>query len=126
MSNLTLRHLVMGAVGLIILAVANFTIIQTETSLTQGEVIFLRLAPVDPRSLIQGDYMQLDYALTNELRSVADLPERGQLVLQLDNQNVATFDRLHGGEPLAPNEILLNYWKQDSWNIQIGPDSFFF
>jgi uncharacterized membrane-anchored protein len=126
MSSLTIRHLVMGLAGLVVLAVVNFTIFQTESRLTQGQVIYLSLAPVDPRSLIQGDYMQLNYALTQELRNLSELPEKGKVVLSLDEQNIATFERLYQGEPLAANEILLNYRQWDSWNISIGPDSFFF
>ena len=29
--------------------------------------MLLELAPVDPRSLIQGDYMRLDYAIARDL-----------------------------------------------------------
>jgi uncharacterized membrane-anchored protein len=125
MSNLKVRHLIMAVIGLIVLAVINFSILQTETSLAQGRVIFLELAPVDPRSLIQGDYMRLNYAITDQLRALEELPERGQVVLRVDEQNVATFDRLYQGEALAPNEILLNYRKQ-GWQVWIGPESFFF
>lgn len=125
MSTLKLRHLIMIVIGLIVLAFINFSIIQTETSLAQGRVILLELAPVDPRSLIQGDYMRLNYALTDQLRSMNDLPERGQLVLQVDERNVAAFARLYQGEALAPNETLLNYRKQD-WEVWIAPESFFF
>lgn len=125
MSNLTIRHLVMGAAGLIVLLLVTFSIIQTEIRLSQGREILLELAPVDPRSLIQGDYMQLSYALTDQVRNMEALPARGQLVLRVDGQNVATFDRLYQGEALAPNEVLLNYRKQD-WNVWIGPESFFF
>jgi uncharacterized membrane-anchored protein len=125
MSNLKLRHLIMAVFGLIVLAVVNFSILQTETSLAQGRVIFLELAPVDPRSLLQGDYMRLNYAITDQLRAMNELPERGQLVLQLDEQNVATFDRVYQGEALAPKEILVNY-RQQGWEVWIGPESFFF
>lgn len=126
MLSLTLRHILMGAVGLLVLGFINFNIIQTEIRLTQGQVIFLQLAPVDPRSLIQGDYMQLNYALNNEVRMQSDLSEKGQLVLKLDEQNIATFDRIYQGEPLAPREILLNYRRQEYGDVKIGPESFFF
>lgn len=126
MSSLTLRHIIMGLVGLSILAFVNVNIFQTETRLTQGQVIFLQLAPVDPRSLIQGDYMQLNYALNNELSILSDLPEKGQLVLKLDEQKVATFSRVYQGGALAPDEILLNYRRLEYGQVQVGPDSFFF
>ncbi len=126
MLSLTLRHILMGVVALLVLGFINFNIVQTEIRLTQGQVVLLQLAPVDPRSLIQGDYMQLNYALNNEVRLLNDLPEKGQLVLKLDAQNVATFDRVYQGETLAPREILLNYRRQEYGDVKIGQESFFF
>ena len=48
-----------------ILSVAFFLglILKNEQHLKQSESIYIRLAPVDPRSLIQGDYMALNYDL---------------------------------------------------------------
>jgi uncharacterized membrane-anchored protein len=126
MSTLTIRHLAMGVIGLIILALVNLSIIQTEISLRQGHQLFLDLAPVDPRSLIQGDYMRLNYAISNQLRDIMEeLPEQGQVILKLDDRNVATFDRVYQGEALAANEILLNYRYQD-FRYWVAPESFFF
>lgn len=44
-------------------------ILKNEQHLKHSDSIFIRLAPVDPRSLIQGDYMVLNYDL-----SFAELP----------------------------------------------------
>ena len=48
-----------------ILSVAFFVglILKNEQHLKQSDSIYIRLAPVDPRSLIQGDYMALNYDL---------------------------------------------------------------
>lgn len=40
-----------------------------ESTIKEGKLVLLELAPVDPRSLMQGDYMQLNYAITREGRS---------------------------------------------------------
>lgn len=40
-----------------------------ESTLKDGKLVLLELAPVDPRSLMQGDYMRLNYAITQEGRS---------------------------------------------------------
>ncbi len=40
-----------------------------ESTLKDGKLVLLELAPVDPRSLMQGDYMSLNYAITQEGRS---------------------------------------------------------
>ena len=45
------------------LAVANAGIWQKETLIAEGKPIFVELGPVDPRSLMQGDYMRLAFRL---------------------------------------------------------------
>ena len=45
-------------VGLVlILAFFNWSVVQKEALLRDGTPLLIELAPVDPRSLIQGDYM---------------------------------------------------------------------
>jgi hypothetical protein len=51
------------ASAVLTLLVANFAIWQKEQIIAQGKPVFVRLAPVDPRSLMQGDYMALDFAM---------------------------------------------------------------
>lgn len=53
------------------LGLANFSIWQFEDILENGEKIVLKLVPVDPRSLMQGDYMVLNYDI---LTQIDDLP----------------------------------------------------
>ena len=65
--NRTLQAMVMVATLGFFLYRVNTGIYQAERTLSQGEVVYLELAPVDPRSLIQGDYMALDYALERDL-----------------------------------------------------------
>src|SRR3546814_7520410 len=48
------RSLVLGAV--------NLQVLQKQRVLDDGRTVLLALRPVDPRSLIQGDYMVLRYA----------------------------------------------------------------
>ena len=55
------------AAGLVlVLAVPNALVVQKERLLASGTPMLLELAPVDPRSLIQGDYMRLDYAVVRQ------------------------------------------------------------
>ena len=53
---------IVAAVALVLIAV-NLSIVAKERIKTGGEPIFLELAPVDPRSLMQGDYMALRFAI---------------------------------------------------------------
>ena len=67
--------------------------------------MLVELAPVDPRSLIQGDYMRLDYAIARQLRSDIGGPRDGHIVVTLDADSVAHFARVYqDGTPLRPSE----------------------
>lgn len=57
---------------LLALAVANHGIVQRERILTDGRVLLLELAPVDPRSLMQGDYMALEFAAVDDIRAALE------------------------------------------------------
>jgi uncharacterized membrane-anchored protein len=54
-------------VGLVaVFTMAAWLILQGERRINEGTVVFLELRPVDPRALLQGDYMALDYAVARE------------------------------------------------------------
>ena len=73
-----------------ILAGVNWRIFKFEQLLNHGQVVRFALAPVDPRSLMQGDYMALEYAIARNVRSaLAPQQMQGQLLLALDEQKVA-------------------------------------
>ncbi|WP_046174719.1 GDYXXLXY domain-containing protein [Domibacillus indicus] len=58
-----------GLFAAVILAQSVFVLAaawQKEQLLQKGDIAALELAPVDPRSLIQGDYVQLGYEIQNE------------------------------------------------------------
>jgi uncharacterized membrane-anchored protein len=54
---------------LIVLGAVNYSIYGKEEIIRSGETVYLELAPVDPRSLMQGDYMALRFRLTDEIAS---------------------------------------------------------
>ena len=47
------------ALGLVVLAILNFGIYRKELFIETAEEVYFELAPVDPRSLMQGDYLSL-------------------------------------------------------------------
>lgn len=56
------------ALGLMLcLGLANYNVWSKEQLLRTGQPVALELAPVDPRSLMQGDYMTLRYQISNDL-----------------------------------------------------------
>jgi uncharacterized membrane-anchored protein len=66
------------------------------------------LAPVDPRSLMQGDYMALRFVLPSVAdgqASGANGGRRPQVVARRDARGIATLQRADRGEPLAGDEL---------------------
>jgi len=119
------RSIILWFVAILVLVWVNVLIVQQERLIAQGTSIFLQLAPVDPRSLIQGDYMQLRYAITNDVQAT-EFATRGTVVIKLDEQRIATFVRLHDPQqPLRADEQLLTYHQQEG-TLYFGPDAFFF
>ncbi|HEA3201481.1 TPA: GDYXXLXY domain-containing protein [Aeromonas veronii] len=127
--KLVTRQLALLLSGLAILAGINATVWRYEHAMSSGEVVLLRLAPVDPRSLMQGDYMRLNYEIARELtsRDARATQNKGSdtLVIRLDAHQVATL--VADGKPdrLASDERLLQVHQSErQW--QIGPDAYFF
>jgi uncharacterized membrane-anchored protein len=108
----------------LILGALNYAIVGKERIKRDGEVIYLRLAPVDPRSLIQGDYMALRFALAQELQGREDpLRREGETRLApvvLDAKRVATL-----APEGATEQINLRY-RIRSNQVWLGTNAFFF
>ncbi len=104
----------------------NHSVAKKEELLKDGQLVLLELAPVDPRSLVQGDYMALRYKISEDIRA-ENIPKRGYCVVLLDNNGVASKVRFQKNlTPLNNDEHLINYTSSDKWNINIGAESFFF
>ena len=112
--------------GAAILVAANLTIHSREKLVTEGRVALLELAPVDPRSLMQGDYMMLRFKAADDAfgrgRTTRD---DGRLVLRLDARGVATFARFDDGQPLGEGEIAMRYRIRNSLP-KFGTNAYFF
>lgn len=124
--------------GIIVLLLVNWSIYGKERHLKEGKIVYLQLAPVDPRSLMQGDYMILRFALENEVYK--QLPTKngkhgwrrnniiardGRIVVSLDKNAVASFKRLDDLTPLAENEILMRYRVRNN-TLKFATNAFFF
>jgi uncharacterized membrane-anchored protein len=113
----------------VVLLLGNVNIMQKQAVLDEGETLLLRLRPVDPRSLIQGDYMVLRYDLAAfpEAEQAAALPWRGSVILARDEDGVGRFARLDDGGALQANEVRLRYKLRVGWGeLRYGAESFFF
>lgn len=130
-----LNRTIVAATLVLILALVNWNIWAKERHLAEGEVVYLELAPVDPRSLMQGDYMALNFDIGNRIRDALHDRRRGgdergsadgHVVVRLDAQRVAHFQRLGTGEEaLGSNEMRLRY-RMRNGRVHFATDAFFF
>ena len=119
-----MRKRVILLAGIAVLALVNYSIYEKEQLLTNGRVVFLPLAPVDPRSLMQGDYMALRFRLQSEIVLSGD-PRDGYIVVALDNRRVAAFRRIDNGTPLAADEVRI-FYRVRANQVKLGTNAFFF
>jgi uncharacterized membrane-anchored protein len=114
---------------LVILALINVGIYQKEKILNEGDIILLKLQPIDPRSLIAGDYMAFRYKIAQDLNMAKEVTtqKHGFLVIKADEDNVGEFVRIYQGESLLKDEKLLKFtYKTSTHQFSIKPDSFLF
>lgn len=139
---------------LLALAVANQGIFQRERILSDGRVLLLELAPVDPRSLMQGDYMALGFAAVDDIRKALEPPcphasgtagtlkcmgandvfdgpaprirKDGYAVFALAADGVGRFVRVQAApRPIASGEIAVRY-RERGWDMRIASNAWFF
>jgi uncharacterized membrane-anchored protein len=115
MSTAFSRRLLVVAVVLI-LGVVNWSIVAKERIKTHGERIFLALAPVDPRSLMQGDYMALRFDIADRI----DAQASGSAPLLVDANGVATLNP----DPNASG-LRIRY-RVRSGRVWLGTNAYFF
>lgn len=95
------------------LAIMTVQITRSEWLLAHGQVIKLQLAPLDPRSLLQGDYVELSYTIsrpdwTKEQLRALDARAKVSVVLAPDQAGVFQLVRLHeDGVPLREGEVVI-------------------
>ncbi|MBL7002692.1 MAG: GDYXXLXY domain-containing protein [Gammaproteobacteria bacterium] len=114
---------------LIILVLVNANIYQKEGILKNGQLILLRLAPIDPRSLMQGDYMRLRFEIENSLLKTSEEDKYNTFdryaVVTLNKNQVASFSHLYEGKELEENQVKIQF-KLRYNRIRLSTHAFFF
>ena len=122
-----MRKVLIVVAGLVVLAFVNFVVFQREQLLDHGRIVRLELAPVDPRSLMQGDYMALAWQVARDAQPklAATGSRSGAMVLAVDERSVGRFVRPDDGKPLAANEVRLQY-RLSRNVVNLATDAWFF
>jgi uncharacterized membrane-anchored protein len=123
-----MRKLAIALATLAVLAVVDVGIAHREALVATGTPVLLELQPVDPRALLQGDYMRLSYRIVRDA-----FPDRvaipsygdGRVVVAPDAKGVAQFVRFDDGKPLAIGELRLRYRVREG-DVKFATNAWFF
>ncbi|MCA3028940.1 MAG: GDYXXLXY domain-containing protein [Rhodocyclaceae bacterium] len=128
--------------AILVLAGVNWSIYKKEVIKSSGELVYLELAPVDPRSLMQGDYLALQFAVANAIaaRFSQVTPADDKLIygvqlaeLTIDWQRVGRIiDGKAASTPATPvitgppiGKINIA-WRMRQGRVWLGTNAFFF
>jgi uncharacterized membrane-anchored protein len=104
----------------------NRQVAALEREFREARTIYFALAPVDPRSILQGDYMTLGFDDSLFPPEETKLDRRGEIFLTLDERYVARFSRLaSAGDVPKADEIRIDY-AYDGGRPRYCPETFFF
>jgi uncharacterized membrane-anchored protein len=113
---------------LAVLVVANVGIWQKERLANSAVSVFVEMAPRDPRSLMQGDFMRLDFRLPRDVQSALDKLDSAaspRVVAKRDSRGVATVLRLDDGAAMAGDELRIELKFKDGRWLLVS-DAWFF
>ena len=110
---------------LLLMIVFGYSVIKEEKNLKKA-TFYIKTVPVDPRPLIQGDYMVLNYDIAESARMEIGNIRKGYIRIKINDLKIAEFIRIDE-EYLPPsnNEISIQFQKNGS-NIDIGVNSYLF
>jgi len=118
-----LLTLVLGLLGV------NHAIIDKQHLITDGRSVLLELAPADPRSIMQGDYMRLRFAIAADIRravSSTNTPNMTGLVwVQLDEHGVGRYQGLTPPEETIEEVVGMQFRVRNN-RVQFATNAFFF
>lgn len=118
-----IKKIILALNLLLVFGFFAFSVVKKDRLYTGGTEILLKLAPVDPRSLMQGDYMKLNYAIRNQIGK----DDGEYIVVKVDSDNVANYERQQDdNKDLSEGELLLRYSVNNKGRICIGAENYFF
>ena len=96
--------LLVGVFVIALLGAVNYKVQQFEDVLATGKPVVLKIAPVDPRSLMQGDYMVLNYAILSEFQQSQVLPESNESLESNEPIDTVESNETTGIDEPSPSE----------------------
>jgi len=134
----------------ILFVITGFSARKEESYKKSENYFYLELTPVDPRSLLQGDYMTLNYDITdkvsdfiynnrtyiydgeneNEVEEIRELrklanAKKAYIAVRLDKNRVARYVKITK-EKTDEKGLLFIAYKTDGFNVNINANSYLF
>ena len=105
--------------------VGGMAVLGAENVLSNGRIVYIALRPVDPRSLIQGDYMAVAFDV-DKLPPPREINGEVLALADIDARSIAKIQGLAepGARP-APGQIAVKL-RQKSRRWFVGTDAYFF
>lgn len=134
------KYIIISANLLVLIIAAIILTYKSEQIISNGQDIYLKLAPRDPRSIMQGDYMSLNMDINNQIREyivnetygshdhwtddqIEVLCKSQYVVITTDSCNVVRLqDAIH---PKYENEMIIKLKHEGTYPI-VPIKSFFF
>jgi len=126
------KHL--GIITIIIALIAiNIRINKKQHLIANGEVLLFKLTPVDPRSLMQGDYMRLRFELAVKIQDHLRLrndqttipTQQGFAVVTKDKNNVVSFVDLFHKQQITASQYMIPF-KFRNYRVVFTTNAFYF
>jgi len=134
----------------ILFVITGFSAMKEESYKKSENYFYLELTPVDPRSFLQGDYMTLNYDITdkvsdfiynnrtyiyegeneNEVEEIRELrklanAKKAYIAVRLDKNRVARYVKITK-EKTDEKGLLFIAYKTDGFNVDINANSYLF
>jgi len=124
----------LAAVTVFIAIIAiNININKKQELIENGDVLLFELAPVDPRSIMQGDYMRLRFDLARKIYDKLTLKNgsnsipvhQGFAVVEKGDNQVVSLVDLFNNQELNENQYMVPY-KMRKYQVIFTTDAFYF
>jgi uncharacterized membrane-anchored protein len=121
------RLMIVLAATVGILVIVNTQIVIKQGIIADGTIVLLRLAPRDPRSVMQGDYMALRYAMADPVARASKAAgiTDGRVVVELAANGEAGFVGLYQGQQLSQSQRVLRFRRRGG-SVRLASDAYFF
>ncbi|MGG1251080.1 GDYXXLXY domain-containing protein [Brevibacillus agri] len=128
----TRRPMILVPIILLQFILAGYQVYSSESILSKGTSVKLELVPVDPRSLLQGDYVRLGYTISTLADEDFSSGEKIRVVLRKQSDNVYNYGGYYEKEgkwnkPYAaePTDVIINGKTVGASQVEYGIESYF-